>query len=123
MAKFNGGYKNDYVLAEMARFFGNTIKYYRGHVDDDDYFDPAVFMYGENAVEKEVIRVFGREELVRNEICRNCVRHEPGNGRSYGEGEERFCFCMVRQTDVIRHLDHVSSVCRSATNRCRRVRG
>lgn len=111
MAKFNGGYKNAYALAEMARYFGNTLKYYRGCVDDDDYFDPIVAIYGNVGMENEIIRVFGRDELVRKGVCRDSREHGPGNGRNYGrqgtnvEGDgPTFCFINCDATDSLQSI-------------------
>ena len=72
MAKFKGGYKNEYARVLMARFFRNTLNYYKGEVSDDDSFDPIVDLYSDAEVEQELLARFDREELVREEVCRGC---------------------------------------------------
>ena len=61
MAKFKGGYKNEYALMLMAQYFKNTLVYYKGEVDNDDYFDPIVHLYGDAAVEREILSRFDKE--------------------------------------------------------------
>ena len=92
MAKFKGGYKNEYARVLMARFFRNTLGYYKGEVSDDDYFDPIVDLYSDAEVEREILARFDKEELVREEVCRDCSENKPRNGRKYVKSETEVCF-------------------------------
>jgi len=116
MAKFNGGYRNEYARAEMARYFGNTLRYFKGKVGDDDYFDPIVALYGDAEIEKEIVKTFGRKELVDGMgVCRDSRDNAPRNGRSYGTAKAPFCFNMDEATDSLQAIWND----RSANARCR----
>ena len=104
MARFKGGYKNEYALLMMARFFRNTLGYYKGEVSDDDYFDPVVDLYGEGAVEGEIVSRFGKDELCSAEVCRDCSERGPRNGRKYRVADTDICFCQTDATDSLKSL-------------------
>lgn len=104
MAKFKGGYKNEYARVLMARFFRNTLSYYKGEVSDDDYFDPIVDLYSDAEVEGEILARFDREELVREEVCRDCSENKPRNGRKYVKSEADVCFTRCDSTDSLQIL-------------------
>lgn len=104
MAKFKGGYKNEYARVLMARFFRNTLNYYKGEVSDDDYFDPIVDLYSDAEVEREILARFDREELVREEVCRDCSENKPRNGRKYMKSEADVCFTRCDSTDSLQIL-------------------
>ena len=104
MAKFKGGYKNEYARVLMVRFFRNTLNYYKGEVSDDDYFDPIVDLYSDAEVEREILARFDREELVREEVCRDCSENKPRNGRKYVKSEADVCFTRCDSTDSLQIL-------------------
>lgn len=104
MAKFKGGYKNEYARVLMARFFRNTLNYYKGEVSDDDYFDPIVDLYSDAEVERAILARFDREELVREEVCRDCSENKPRNGRKYMKSEADVCFTRCDSTDSLQIL-------------------
>ena len=104
MAKFKGGYKNEYALELMARYFRNTLVYYKGAVEDDDYFDPIVQLCSDTLVEREILSRFDKDELFSSDVCRECSERGPNNGRKYKILETEVCFCQCDSTDSLKIL-------------------
>lgn len=87
MAKYCGGCKSVYMEFLMGEFYRNSLKFYKGTVDDEDYFDPVVKMVGEAELEKRICGRFPAEALVDRDLAWFCEeeRREPRNGRKYGD--------------------------------------
>lgn len=56
----------------MARYFKNTLVYYKGDVAADDYFDLIVELYSDTLVEMEILSRFDKDELFSSDVCREC---------------------------------------------------
>ena len=88
----------------MARYFKNTLVYYKGEVFDDDYFDPIVDLYSDSLLEREILSRFEKDELFSSDVCRECSKREPRNGRRYRKFEMDVCFNLSDATDSLKIL-------------------
>lgn len=95
---------NEYALELMARYFRNTLVYYKGVVEDDDYFDPIVQLCSDTLVEREILSRFDKDELFSSDVCRECSERGPNNGRKYKILETEVCFCQCDSTDSLKIL-------------------
>ena len=118
MAKFKGCYKNEYALFLMAQYFKNTLGYYKGEVDDDDYFDPIVDLTSEKDVETAILGAFDKAELIKADICRDCTKDRPPrNGRKYEKDGASLCFNQSDVTDSLKMLWNEKTL----SSRCREL--
>ena len=116
MAKFNGEYSSDYAEQLMGEFFGNSLKYYKGEVMDEDYFHPITSMATPQAIEMGLIARFSPETLVKYGVAWDCEEEErePRNGRKYGDHAIAF-----REDDPEETLQMVWNI-RELNAECRR---
>ena len=100
MAKYDGGCTSAYLETLMAEFFRNSLRFFRDHVSDDDYFDPIRKMIDARGLEQKIYDRIPSDDLVAMELAWYCKkeRREPRNGRKYGKPELAFINDVVTET-------------------------
>ena len=87
----------------MAEFFRNSLRFFRDHVSDDDYFDPIRKMIDARGLEQKIYDRIPSDDLVAMGLAWSCKKEgrEPRNGRKYGKSELAFVHGV---TETLRQL-------------------